>query len=192
MQEVINADYCIYIRPDLTGWKVLDFSKFDEIHKCGLIHGQKVFTEEWCKEFWEELFKNCKKRTTASASSRIGKKILPQPQVSFTDLSSYLDTTLENNHDWSRISDSDYEMEYNSSPEFSNHKQDLTLPSNIRTVNIRSNIHDIRVISSPSTPEEETAYSDIDIPSGSYSNFLNHRKLSSKNLQNPSNLSSSL
>jgi len=118
LEKVRTSDYCFYIRPPVTPFKTLDFHRHAELTKLGFEHGEKVFTDEWCDEFWVNLRNNLYKQTTQlnynipDGSGR--------DEASCIDISSYLKDSFT---DETAQSDDGYKPEfghgYESSPEMS-------------------------------------------------------------------------
>nr|CAB3264982.1 patatin-like phospholipase domain-containing protein 7 [Phallusia mammillata] len=105
LEKVRQSDYCCYIRPPVVKYKTLDFNKHEELYNVGLSHGSSVFTEEMANKFWQELLQHHSDPTTPKRTD-----------ISFTDLSEYF-TEFDGPEEFNPLSDSDYELEYDSSPE---------------------------------------------------------------------------
>ncbi|XP_076800527.1 patatin-like phospholipase domain-containing protein 7 isoform X2 [Clavelina lepadiformis] len=111
LERVMKADYCHYVRPPIAKYKTLEFHKFAELYELGYNHGQKTFTDEWTANFWKDLMPERGHRTSQVSGGKA------RGDISFCDLSEFV-TQFDGNLDFKLLSDSEYELEYDSTPEF--------------------------------------------------------------------------
>nr|XP_039251816.1 patatin-like phospholipase domain-containing protein 6 [Styela clava] len=125
MDLVIHSDYCTYLRPPVTKYTTLEFSKWKEILEIGYEYGRENCTEEWGRKFWNDLHNIKTEQSTGSASeetmtfSNIRRKSSIanlKGNTSFTDLSELLRRKTSDAYS-ADLSDTDYELGYDSSPE---------------------------------------------------------------------------